>query len=94
MTFTYKSSCNIWLERTVDALQGHNGFLSLLFYYEFRSLICICPLFAQGAETKGQLWKHLAVPKGSGLDVMSVLPAWASICGFTAEVSGSRVPAY
>lgn len=93
-TFTYKSAPNIWLERTVDASPRHNGFLSLLFYYEFRSLICICPLFTQGAETKGQLWKHLAVPKGSGLDVMSVLPAWASICSSTTEVSGSCVPAY
>lgn len=39
-------------------------------HYEFRSLICICPLFTQGAGTKGQLQKHLAVPKGSELNML------------------------
>lgn len=90
----WHSHTNLHLTSGWNGQLEHNGFLSLLFYYEFRSLICICPLFTQGAETKGQLWKHLAVPKGSGLDVMSVLPAWASICSSTTEVSGSRVPAY
>lgn len=41
-------------------------------HYEFRSLICICPLFTQGAGTKGQLQKHLAMPKGSELNMLSV----------------------
>ncbi len=91
VTFTFK---NLHLTSGWNGQLKHNGFLSQLFYYEFRSLICICPLFTQGAETKGQLWKHLALPKGSGLDVMSVLPACASICSSTTEVSGSRVPAY
>ncbi|KAL7890223.1 hypothetical protein AOLI_G00024810 [Acnodon oligacanthus] len=35
------------------------------------------PQHRLGAGTKGQLQKHLAVPKGSGLNMLSVGPAWA-----------------
>lgn len=60
--------------------------LSHFAHFEFRSLICIWPLFTQGAGTKGQLGKQLALPKGSGLNMLSVGAAWAPVWSCSAEV--------
>lgn len=62
--------------------------------YEFRSLICICPLFTQGAGTKGQLQKHLAMPKGSKRNMLSVGAACVCVWSCRAEVWMCCMPAH